>query len=308
MSTTTTTPRTPETEERTARAKTPRRRLRPGRVVLHVFLIGTALAWFFPVLWAVINSFRDYDYTAVHGYLSLGGFTLDNYTRAWEQGDLPQYFMNSLIITVPAVLITLFLASCAAFVLSHHSRRFNLVMLAVFLAANLLPPQALLVPLFRMYTSIPLPYWISSSGSLYDSHLGIVLIHVAFQLGFCTFVLSNFMKAMPTSLLEAARIDGATVFQQYWRVVLPLCRPSLAALATLLVTWVYNDFFWALALLSSGDKLPITTALQNLQGSFFIDYNLLSAGSVLVALPTLVIFFLLQRHFVAGLTLGASKE
>ncbi|WP_017615480.1 carbohydrate ABC transporter permease [Nocardiopsis salina] len=308
MNTTTTAPAELGTAAGAEQTDTPRRRLRPGRVVLHVFLITTALAWFFPVLWAVVNSFRDYEHTAVHGYLSPGGFTLDNYAQAWTQGEMPQYFLNSLIITVPAVLLTLFLSSCAAFVLSHHSRRFNLVMLAVFLAANLLPPQALLVPLFRLYTSIPLPYWISSSGSLYDSHLGIVLIHVAFQIGFCTFVLSNFMKALPTSLLEAARVDGATVFQQYWRVVLPLCRPSLAALATLLVTWVYNDFFWSLALLSSGDKLPITTALQNLQGSFFIDHNLLSAGSVLVALPTLVIFFLLQRHFVAGLTLGASKE
>ncbi|GAA0989415.1 carbohydrate ABC transporter permease [Nocardiopsis tropica] len=284
-----------------------RRRLRPARVLLHAFLVVTALAWLFPVLWAVVNSFRDYDYTAVHGYLSLGGFTLDNYANAWNQGELPGYFLNSLVITVPAVLLTLFLSSCAAFVLSAYSRRFNLVMLAVFLAANLLPPQALLVPLFRLYNAVPLPYWISGSGSLYDSHLGVVLIHTAFQIGFCTFVLSNFMRAMPASLLEAARVDGATVFQQYWKVVLPLCRPSLAALATLLVTWIYNDFFWALALLSSGDKLPITTALQNLQSAFFVDYNLLSAGSVIVALPTLVVFFVLQRHFVAGLTLGASK-
>lgn len=281
--------------------------VRPARLVLHVFLGATALAWFFPILWALVNSLRDYEYTALHGYLSLGGFTLDNYARAWNEGELPGYFWNSLVITVPAVLLTLFLSSCAAFVLSSYSRGFNLTMLAVFLAANLLPAQALLVPLFRLYTSIPLPYWISESGSLYDSHIGVVLIHTAFQIGFCTFVLSNFMKAMPASLLEAARVDGASVFQQYWRVVLPLCRPSLAALATLLVTWIYNDFFWALALLSSGDKLPITTALQNLQSAFFVDYNLLSAGSIIVALPTLVVFFALQRHFVAGLTLGASK-
>lgn len=284
-----------------------RRRIRPARLVLHAFLGATALAWFFPILWALVNSLRDYEYTALHGYLSLGGFTLDNYARAWNEGELPGYFWNSLVITVPAVLLTLFLSSCAAFVLSSYSRGFNLTMLAVFLAANLLPAQALLVPLFRLYISIPLPYWISESGSLYDSHIGVVLIHTAFQIGFCTFVLSNFMKAMPASLLEAARVDGASVFQQYWRVVLPLCRPSLAALATLLVTWIYNDFFWALALLSSGDKLPITTALQNLQSAFFVDYNLLSAGSIIVALPTLVVFFALQRHFVAGLTLGASK-
>ncbi|WP_026123083.1 carbohydrate ABC transporter permease [Nocardiopsis chromatogenes] len=287
--------------------RSPRRRVRPARAVLQIFLAVTALAWLFPILWAVVNSFRDYEFTARHGYLSFGGFTLENYRRAWVEGELPGYFLNSLIITVPSVLLILFLSSCAAFVLTHYSRRFNLVMLAVFLAANLLPVQALLVPLFRMANAVPLPYWISESGAVYDSHIGVVLVHTAFQMGFCTFVLSNFMKALPPSLIEAARVDGASVFQQYRSVVLPLCRPSLAALATLLVTWIYNDLFWALALLSSGDKLPITTALQNLQSTFFVDYNLLSAGSVLIALPTLVVFFVLQRHFVAGLTLGASK-
>lgn len=297
---------TPAPPEEAAPARG-RRRIRPARAVLQAILAATALAWLFPMAWAVVNSFRDYDHTAQHGYLSFGGFTLDNYRRAWSEGELTGYFLNSLAITVPAVLLTLFLSSCAAFVLSHYSRRFNIAMLAMFLAANLLPVQALLVPLFRLFNAVPLPYWISESGALYDSHIGVVLVHTAFQIGFCTFVLSNFMKAMPGSLIEAARVDGASAFQQYRRVVLPLCRPSLAALATLLVTWIYNDFFWALALLSSGDKLPVTTALQNLQTAFFVDYNLLSAGSVLIALPTLIVFFILQRHFVAGLTLGASK-
>jgi len=90
-------------------------------------------------------------------------------------------------------------------------------------------------------------------------------------------------------------------------VTLPLCRPALAALATLEFTWIYNDFLWALALMSSGDKLPITTAINNLQGQYFTDYNLLAAGSVIIAFPTVLVFFLLQKHFIAGLTLGASK-
>ena len=102
-------------------------------------------------------------------------------------------------------------------------------------------------------------------------------------------------------------MDGASVLRQFVQLTLPLCRPPLAALATLEVTWIYNDFFWATAFMTSGDKFPITSSLNNLRGTFFTDLNLVAAGSVLVAIPTLVIFFILQRQFVSGLTLGATK-
>ena len=277
------------------------------RALIYAFLVATSLIWLFPVAWAVWNSFRDYAYTSTHGYVSFGGFTLDNYVNAWERGDLLLYFRNSLIITVPAVLLTLFLSSCAAFVLARFSFAFNLAMLALFTAANLLPPQALLIPVYRMFRAIPVPEWISESGSLLNSWWGLILINVAFQTGFCTFVLSNYMKTLPHELYEAAAVDGSSVTRQFFQLTLPLCRPALAALATLQVTWIYNEFFWATVLLQDGSKFPITSALNNLRGQFFTDYNLLSAGSVLIALPVLVVFFALQRQFVAGLTLGASK-
>ena len=277
------------------------------RGLIYAFLVATSLIWLFPVAWAVWNSFRDYAYTSTHGYVSFGGFTLDNYVNAWERGNLLLYFRNSLIITVPAVLLTLFLSSCAAFVLARFSFAFNLAMLALFTAANLLPPQALLIPVYRMFRAIPVPEWISESGSLLNSWWGLILINVAFQTGFCTFVLSNYMKTLPHELYEAAAVDGSSVTRQFFQLTLPLCRPALAALATLQVTWIYNEFFWATVLLQDGSKFPITSALNNLRGQFFTDYNLLSAGSVLIALPVLVVFFALQRQFVAGLTLGASK-
>jgi multiple sugar transport system permease protein len=303
MSTATAT-RQQATRARTAKA---RRRLSPYRVLLYVFVTLAALAWLFPVLWAVLNSFRDYNYTSVHGYASLGGFTFRNYVNAWEQGDFTRHFLNSLIITAPAVVLTLFLASCVAFVVARFSFRFNLTLLGLFTAANLLPQQALLIPLFRAYREIPLPVWMSDSGQLLDSYWGLILVNTAFQAGFCTFVLSNYMKALPHEMYEAARVDGAGVPTQFFRITLPLCRPALAALATLEVTWIYNEFFWATVLMQSGDKFPITSALNNLRGQFFTDYNLLSAGSIVIAIPVLVIFFLLQKQFVAGLTLGSTK-
>ena len=276
-------------------------------MMLHAFLVVVSVAWLFPLAWAVVNSFRDYAYTAEHGYVSFGGFTFDNYVNAWERGNFGQGFLNSVIITVPAVVLVLLLASSTAFVLARFNYAFNLTLLGVFLAANLLPPQALLIPIFRLYRQIPLPEWLSDSGSLLGSYWGLILINVAFQLGFCTFVLSNYMKTVPKEIYESAEIDGASVWRQYWQLTLPLCRPALAALAVLQTTWIYNEFFWATVLIQDFKKLPITSSLNNLRGQFFVDYNLLSAGSVLVALPVLVVFFALQKQFVSGLTLGSTK-
>ena len=280
----------------------------PRGTVATVIMAVLAVLWLFPLIWAVLNSFRSYTYTQQNGYLSFGGWTLDNYRNVWENAGLGKYFINSLIITVPAVVLTLFLSSLVAFVLARFSYRFNLTLLAIFLSANLLPPQALLVPVYRMFREIPLPMFMSETGALLGSYWGLIAINVAFQLGFCTFVLSNYMKTLPFEIYEQAQIDGASVWRQYWQLTMPLVRPALAALATLEVTWIYNEFFWATVLLGGqGDKFPITSALNNLRGQFFVDYNLLSAGSVLVALPVLIVFFVLQKQFVAGLTLGSTK-
>ena len=284
-----------------------KKNLTVSRAFLNVFLLIVALAWLFPLLWALFNSFRDYSYTSQHGYFSFGGFTFDNFVNAWEQGGFTQSFLNSLIITALAVLFTLVLSSCMAFVLARFSSKFNLAMLAFFVAANLLPPQSLLVPVYRMFMWIPIPEFLSASGSLLDTHLGVIIVNTAFQTGFCTFVLANYMKAIPAEIYEAADVDGASVWSQFWTLTIPLCRTPLAALATLQTAWIYNEFFWATVLLQKGDKFPVTSSLNNLKGSFFTDYNLLSAGSIIAALPILILFFVLQRQFVSGLTMGSTK-
>lgn len=278
-----------------------------GRVLTHAFLGTMAVLWLFPLLYAVLASMRSYDYTSTHGYLSFGGFTFSNYTKAWEAGAFGHKFVNSAIITIPAVAITLFLACMVAFVIARFNWKFNTIMLALFLVGNLLPPQALLIPVFKIFQKIEVPSWLSESGTLLNTHLGLILVNVAFQLGFCTFVLSNFMKALPKEIYESAQVDGTSLWGQFWRLTLPLCRPSLAALATLETTWIYNEFFWATVLLQSGDKFPITSSLTNLAGTFFTDNNLVAAGSLIIALPTLIIYFALQKHFVSGLTMGATK-
>ncbi|MFG2310575.1 carbohydrate ABC transporter permease [Streptomyces sp. NPDC048566] len=281
--------------------------VRPARLLLHVFLVVTSLAWLAPLLWAVLAALRPYAETSDRGYVSWPhALSTDNFTTAFRQSDMAHYLGNTLLIAVPAVLLTLFLSSMVAFYVSRFDFRLNVFLLLVFTAGNLLPQQVIITPLYRMYLLVDLP-GITQSGKLYDSALGLVLIHVAFQSGFCAFVLSNYMRMLPVELTEAALVDGASVWRMYWQIVLPLCRPAMAALATLLSIWIYNDFFWAIVLISTGENMPITSALNNLSGQYFTDPNLVAAGALLTAVPTLVVYFALQRQFVSGLTLGANK-
>ena len=285
-----------------------RRPVRRSRVALNLGLGTVALLWLFPFLWAVYASLRSYDETARRGYVSLPeALTLDNYAAAWLLADLPRYFLNSALVVVPSVVIVLVLSSVVAFSLSRVPARLGLGLLMLFAAGNLLPPQAIAVPLHRLFLALPVPAPLSDNGVLYDQHVGLVLIHVAFQLGFCTLVLGAWMRTLPRELVEAAVIDGASHLRALWHVVLPLCRPALAALAVLQVTWIYNDFFWGLVLMRTGDKRPMTSALNSLKGEYFTDTNLLAAGAVMAALPTLVVFLVLRRHFARGLTLGSVR-
>jgi multiple sugar transport system permease protein len=281
---------------------------RAGRIAAYGLMIGASVLWVVPLLFAVYISFRPYGETSRYGYVSLPhSLTLSNYINAWTSSDLPRFFINSVEITVPAVLLTLFLASMVAFVVVRADIRINIGLLLLFTAGNLLPAQVIITPLYRLYLLIPLPGFISSSGLLYDSIAGLIVINVAFQTGFCVFVLSNYMRTIPGEMYEAAEVDGASMWSRYWRLTLPLCRPALAALATLLTTWIYNDFFWAITLMVTGSKRPVTSALANLQGQFISNQNLIAAAAVMAAIPTLVVYILLQKQFIAGLTLGATK-
>ena len=286
----------------TRRGRTP-----PRRIALYAFLTLMAVTWLFPLLWAIYTAFRPYSDTAAHGYISFPPqLSIENFVDAFNQGGFPKFYLNTLIITIPTVILTLFIASMIAFAVSRFSWRFNLLTLMIFTAGNLLPAQVIIIPLYWIYQTVPFPP--ADNGKLlYDQFTGVILINVVFQIGFCVFVLSNYMKTLSRELTEAALVDGASVWRIYRGVILPLCRPALAALATLEFTFVYNDFFWALLLMKTGDKRPITSALNNLQGQFFTDTNLLAAGALLAAIPTILVYIVLQKQFISGLTLGSTK-
>jgi multiple sugar transport system permease protein len=285
-----------------------------------MFLMAMVVVWMFPLFWAVYASLRPVGETITNGFVSWPKtLNFNNYTTFWTQADLPYFYLNTFVIAVPGVILTLLIASMVAFCCTQFSWKFNLIVLMIFTAGNLLPPQVIIVPLYWIYLNTPLAMLgsidigrfsfaiLSDNGLVYDQYLGIILIHVVFQTGFATFVLSNYMKTITKEITESALVDGANIFRIWWSVILPLCRPALAAMATLLFTFIYNDFFWALILLKTGDKRPITSALNNLQGEFFVNNNLIAAGAILAAIPPVLIFLALQKHFVAGLTLGSTK-
>ena len=283
----------------------------PMRLVLHAFLIVMALGWLLPIGTAVYNSFRNYQSdTLPNGPFSAPEtLTLDNYRDAWEVGEMARTFSNTAFIVIPALFLTLLLSAMVAYACTRHSWRFNITFLVLFTAGNLMPQQVLFQPLFQILKRLPWPDILSdtNTGSLLGTKIAVILIHVAFQVGFCTFVLANYMKTIPTEISEAAAVDGAGVGRQFFQVILPLTRPALAALGTLEFTWLYNDFFWGSVMLNQGSQRPITSSISILNGQYGSDFNLVAAASILIALPTLIVYLILQKQFISGLTLGASK-
>ena len=274
--------------------------------MISIFIGFFAIVWLFPIAWTFWTSLRPYQDIIESGVFSWPeNLNFRNYTEAFRLMDIMQYMANSFIVAIPAVFLTLFFGSLMAFVVTRYSFKFNLYMLLLFTAGNLLPVQLVYAPLFKMY--IWFGDLFGQRNLIYDQYWGLILVHVAFQVGFATFVLSSYMKTIPKEISESALVDGASVWRHYFNIILPLLRPPLAALSVLMTTWIYNEFFFALVLMKSDSKRPITAALGRLRGEFITDWNMLAAGAIMAALPTLVIFFLLKRQFVSGLTLGSTK-
>ncbi|MEX0347266.1 MAG: carbohydrate ABC transporter permease [Rhizobiaceae bacterium] len=263
------------------------------------FLPVALFIWLLPLLAIFMTSIRpaaDINSGNVFGWPS-DFLLIENYTAVFTQSEAARYFLNSVYITVPTVIISVALACLAGYALAVYRFRAAIPLFFVFVAGNFVPFQILMVPVRDL----------SVQTGLYDTVTGLVLFHAAFQTGFCTLFMRNFIKALPYELIESARIEGVGEFQIFWYLVLPLVRPAIAALAVLIFTFVWNDFFWATVLTQGEASKPITAGVRALNGQFVSQWHLVSAASLLAAVPPVAMFFLMQKHFIAGLTLGATK-
>ncbi len=272
-----------------------------ARAIYRTVVPVSLLIWLLPLFAIALTSTRSLEDLTRGNYW---GWPTDlrivqNYTAVFTSSPMGRYLLNSVVITLPAVLGTLAVSTMAGFALARYKFRGNAVLFAIFIAGNFVPFQVLMIPVRDLFVHI-IP--------LYDTVWALVLFHIAFQTGFCTLFMRNFIRELPDALVEAARIEGVAELRIFWHVILPLVRPALAALAVLEFTFIWNDYFWALVLVQSDSARPVTAGLQALAGQWLASWQLISAGALIAAAPSVVIFFVMQRHFIAGLTLGAVKE
>jgi multiple sugar transport system permease protein len=258
----------------------------------------TLLIWLFPLLGVALTSLRPASDLAQGNYFGMpSGIAWENYVYIFTETPIGQYMVNSLWVTIPTVIGAVGLSLMTGFALAVYGFRANILVFFMFVAGNFVPFQILMVPVRDMTLQL----------GMYDTWYGLALFHIAFQTGFCTLFMRNFIKALPYELIEAARVEGVSEWRIFWYIVLPLMRPAIAALSVLVFTFIWNDFFWATVLTQGVDSQPITAGLSSLNGQWIAQWHLVSAGSILAALPPVAMFFLMQKHFIAGLTLGAVK-
>ena len=275
------------------------KRSRSWQIGYQALLPLVLIAWLLPLLAVMLFSIKpEADFVSANYWSlpsNLDGF--NNYYKVFFESDMPRYMWNSIRITVPTVIGCMILSSMTGFALGVYKFRANLWMFFLFVAGNFVPFQILMIPVRDLTLDI----------GLYNKVQGLVLFHVAFQTGFCTLFMRNFIRALPFELIEAARVEGIAEWRIFWYVVLPLMKPALAAMAVLIFTFIWNDYFWAVVLTQGSEAQPVTAGITSFNAQFRAAYHLMSAGSIVAALPPVAMFFLMQKRFIAGLTLGAVK-
>lgn len=270
-----------------------------ANISYRVALPITIVLWLLPLIAVMMTSIRSIEDINKGNYW---GWPTDiqmveNYTQVFTATPMGQYLLNSLLITLPAVFGAICLSTLAGFALAKYRFKGNLWIFALFIAGNFVPFQILMIPVRDLTIGL----------GLYDSHWALIAFHIAFQSGFCTLFMRNFIVGIPDALIEAARVEGVSEWRIFWHIVLPLVRPALAALAVLVFTFIWNDYFWALVLVQSDEVRPVTAGLSALKGQWLASWQFMSAGAIVAAIPPVVLFFTMQKHFIAGLTLGATK-
>ena len=271
----------------------------PVRGLYKAVLPVSLLLWLAPIVAVALTSIRGQADLNAGNYWGLPTQwqIAENYSAVFHNTPILHYIGNSFLVTIPTVIGAVALSCLAGFALGIYRFKLNLWVFFLFVGGNFVPFQILMVPVRDLSLKL----------GLYDTVTGLVLFHVAFQTGFCTFFMRNFIRDLPSELIDAARVEGATEIQIFWKVVLPLVRPAVAALAVLIFTFIWNDYFWATVLIQGDHAMPVTGGLKTLNGQWVAQWQLVSAGSIVAALPPVLIFFLMQKHFIAGLTMGATK-
>jgi multiple sugar transport system permease protein len=287
---------TAERAEAAERRGPPRRWVRPLLLWLAVVLI--CVFCLFPFYWLINVSLKS-GADLSQADLVPPNPTLDNYQSIFENSDFTSALRNSTIVTAITTFLSLLVGSFAAYALARLRFPMKFLLLAVILSISTFPPIAIAAPLFKLWTDI----------GLYNTYAGLILPYLTFALPLCIYILASFFKEIPKELEEAALVDGATHFQAFRKVVVPLAAPGLVTAGLLTAFFVWNEFLLAVTLTSSPNAFTVPVAVVNFQGSqlFEIPLGTISAASVVITIPLVVLVIIFQKRIVAGMTAGAVK-
>jgi len=287
------------------RRGTRRRGASPARIGIYLLLILFAILFLVPVYVMLASSLKTFaevqDLSRM--WAPPTGINLDSFQAAWSgipgKGlrGLSQNLLNSVYLTVPATLLSSLLGSLNGYVLSKWKFRGANVVFPLMLFGMFIPYQSVLIPLTQTLAAIGL------GGTLW----GLILVHVVYGIPITTLIFRNYYTEVPTDMVEAARIDGAGILGVYWRVLFPLSLPGFVVVIIWQFTNIWNEFLFAVSILQKPELQPITVALRNLSGSQIQEWNMIMAGSIIAALPTLLIYIIMGRYFIRGLLAGSVK-
>ena len=288
-----------------------------GSWFVRIAVFVVVILWIIPTLGVLITSFRPEALVDTSGWWTVLGhpfqpaeWTLENYRLALDQGGLANAFLNSLAVSIPATVMPITIAAFAAYAFSWMDFRGRYFMFVAVVGLLVVPLQMALIPILRLYNNGATigNYYVFPDLDLVGTFLGVWLAHTAFGLPLAIYLLRNYIGSLPSSIIESAKIDGADHFTIFWRLIIPLSVPALAAFAIFQFLWVWNDLLVAYVFLGgTPQNRVLTIALQQLVGARGENWHLLTAAAFIsMALP-LVVFFSLQKYFVRGLTAGAVK-
>ncbi|MGF6659192.1 ABC-type glycerol-3-phosphate transport system permease component [Paraburkholderia atlantica] len=276
----------------------PYARFNPARAAIFTILVVLAVLFLLPTVGVLLSSVKEQRDIALGDLWSLPvRLYLGNFIEVLSKPSVHQYFVNTLIVTVPATIVSTALGVLAGYVFAKLPFRGSNGLFLVLVSGMFFPPQVILIPLFRLFNFL----------GLIDTLWPVFLVHTALGIPICSLLMRNFFATVPTTLREAAIMEGASEPRVLLSVVLPLSLPALAVLATLQFTWIWNDFLWPLVFTQSDDKRTIMLGIVNLNGQYSVAWGVQGALSILASLPTLLVFLFFQRYFIKGMTMGAVK-
>ncbi|MDD2992775.1 MAG: carbohydrate ABC transporter permease [Pygmaiobacter sp.] len=282
-----------------------KRKLSVSQGLIYLVLSAWALSTIYPFFWVIVNSFKEKRYIRSDTFaLPLGEmFTLDNYRTAFERVDILGAYRNSLIISITVTAVVVLLAGFAAYAMARYRFRGRRALQGLIIASMMFPVFSTIIPVFRM-----LYLWgLVRFESVFYSLLCVSLPQIAGNLSFAIVVLTGYIRSIPVEMEEAAYLEGYNVFQIFFRIVWPLGRPSFATVAIFTFLWSYNDLFTQMFFLRNKRTYSITRLLAEISSQAGVNYGLMVAAVVLVVVPVLLVYILLQKNIIKGMTVGALK-